>query len=222
MHMSLGELRELVIDRDAWRAAIHGVTKSWTQLSNWTELNWISGSSSVFLHLDFFLKITDQLLYFECLSTYVCLILSSESTQVCTVGTRPQSSPLLLMYHMGRGGHMVSTHSMSVRELIVRYCLKGITMDKLALWLLIFQGKFFEVWREILWGLERNSLGLCAVPSSHQILLTCFGIFWRFMLKSMITILVTKYWFCHSNFPSIFISLHSTLRIPHLFSYSLT
>ena len=34
MHMSLGELRELVIDRDAWRAAIHGVTKSWTQLSN--------------------------------------------------------------------------------------------------------------------------------------------------------------------------------------------
>ena len=155
MHMSLGELRELVIDRDAWRAAIHGVTKSWTQLSNWTELNWISGSSSVFLHLDFFLKITDQLLYFECLSTYVCLILSSESTQVCTVGTRPQSSPLLLMYHMGRGGHMVSTHSMSVRELIVRYCLKGITMDKLALWLLIFQGKFFEVWREILWDYVR-------------------------------------------------------------------
>ena len=34
MHMSLGELRELVIDREAWRAAIHGVTKSRTQLSN--------------------------------------------------------------------------------------------------------------------------------------------------------------------------------------------
>ena len=30
MHMSLGKLRELVIDREAWRAAIHGVTKSWT------------------------------------------------------------------------------------------------------------------------------------------------------------------------------------------------
>ena len=39
MHMSLGELRELVMDRETWRAAIHGVTKSRTWLSYWTELN---------------------------------------------------------------------------------------------------------------------------------------------------------------------------------------
>ena len=32
MHMSLGELRELIMDREAWRAAIHGVEKSWTRL----------------------------------------------------------------------------------------------------------------------------------------------------------------------------------------------
>ena len=38
--MSMSKLRELVMDRKAWRAVVHGVTKSRTQLSNWTELDW--------------------------------------------------------------------------------------------------------------------------------------------------------------------------------------
>ena len=47
MDMGLGGLREMVMDREAWRAAVHGVTKSWTRLSHWTELNWTERSEQL-------------------------------------------------------------------------------------------------------------------------------------------------------------------------------
>jgi len=51
MDMSLSELREFVMDREAWHAAIHGVAKSRTQLRAWTELNWnIQNAHDEFLY----------------------------------------------------------------------------------------------------------------------------------------------------------------------------
>ena len=94
MDVSLRDLRELVVDREAWHAAIHDVAKSQTRLSHWTELTWTevygdsqsrtrlkwlnsSSRSCIYILSNNYNSIDKKCYYFYFIGVYVCLVTSS-------------------------------------------------------------------------------------------------------------------------------------------------
>ena len=93
MDLSLSELQEMVMDREAWRVAIHGVAKSRTWLSDWTELNWTESDSGSLILLFFF----HSPLNLGTWQSLVCNPVYSLSFQFLWVFIYPTTSVFLLM-----------------------------------------------------------------------------------------------------------------------------
>ena len=73
MNMNLGKLRKMVRDREAWRAAVHGVTKSWTQLGDWaTAATWLIKQFSNLFGNEFLHTCSTE----ENLFSFICFLLS--------------------------------------------------------------------------------------------------------------------------------------------------
>ena len=94
MDVSLSELQELVMERGAWSAAIHGVAKSRTRLSDWTELNFVSNKTEIIIDHETFRGIQVSLLHLQILEA------EDQREVICS---RSSSHPYCLSWFQGEG-----------------------------------------------------------------------------------------------------------------------